>query len=172
MRLLANRISLPLELAAWAKAPGSRILNERKNLPPLHVPSLHKGTHAISAYFCARHQKITQSGILLGKTTILLKIVPRASRSLENDGGESGIRTHGGEAPNNGFRDRRLRPLSHLSAKIRKADNAAIPPLARRLTCTGRLPSGNPRISRRSTFPCPARPRAWRRDGRCTRSSS
>ena len=30
-------------------------------------------------------------------------------------GGESGIRTHGGGSPHNGFRDRRLKPLSHLS---------------------------------------------------------
>ena len=30
-------------------------------------------------------------------------------------GGESGIRTHGRGDPYNGFRDRRLKPLSHLS---------------------------------------------------------
>ena len=33
-------------------------------------------------------------------------------------GGESGIRTHGGGSPHNGFRDRRLKPLSHLSLSV------------------------------------------------------
>ena len=42
---------------------------------------------------------------------------PAASGALRCTayGGESGIRTHGGGSPHNGFRDRRLKPLSHLS---------------------------------------------------------
>ena len=36
-------------------------------------------------------------------------------QAFDGFGGESGIRTHGGGDPHNGFRDRRLKPLSHLS---------------------------------------------------------
>lgn len=37
-------------------------------------------------------------------------------------GGEKEIRTPGPEKPDNGFRDRRLRPLSHLSVPMMMED--------------------------------------------------
>ena len=48
-----------------------------------------------------------------------LMITKKESRAAEQhgfvDGGEGGIRTHGGREDHNGFRDRPDRPLWHLS---------------------------------------------------------
>jgi len=65
-----------------------------------------------------------------------IQIRDQKRKTVQDRGGEGGIRTHGTVKPHNGFRDRRLRPLGHLSGYALRgkgivAKNRAARPLRR-----------------------------------------
>ena len=66
--------------------------------------------------------------------TATAQLVPDASNDrIERKGGKGGIRTHGGDKPRSGFRDRPIRPLWHLPKREYSTDSAfwqRLPPAA------------------------------------------
>ena len=85
-------------------AGGEGGIRTRERLAPLHdfqsCPFGHSGTSPR----CMNHAGCCSE--------------PSGAWCVAMPGGESGIRTHGGGSPHNGFRDRRLKPLSHLSVLV------------------------------------------------------